>query len=221
MLYALDQWGMKISAYSGKAWGKDPFTGSKVIATPKHFRFNTWELQDTEAEYDLWAFPETTWNLQWKKAFPKLGVENIVSKDKERHIADFYTDKKVTINFQSKILKEEQLLEREAFFEKMIWVIDARNWKLKIHDNPAESYKTNSGAYYYLGKKKGFDWCSYKWSHPKWDLEKCKMPVFLDIGDDCIYWLNWSLFDPKKPEFDWKDSIMPYCEKQHFVDRYS
>jgi len=76
---------------------------------------------------DTWWEPETLWHREWKDHFPKDWQECIhLAPDGEKHIADVRTGHGVTLEFQHSFLPEAELLSREQFYPKLIWVIDGK-----------------------------------------------------------------------------------------------
>jgi competence protein CoiA len=75
---------------------------------------------------DPWWENETDWHLRWKDEFPAEWQE-IVRKDDEsgeRHIADVVTAGGHVIEFQYSRIKAEEVRSREAFYKKMIWIVN-------------------------------------------------------------------------------------------------
>lgn len=82
---------------------------------------------------DTWFENETKWHRHWKNQFPSSWQETIIEEDGEKHIADVYNPtKKLTIEFQNSHLNVNTLKIREAFYGKMIWVVNTEPYKTNI-----------------------------------------------------------------------------------------
>jgi len=74
---------------------------------------------------DPWWENQTEWHRAWKDQFPAEWQEIFHSAENgERHIADVKTDRGWVIEFQHSHLKPEERGSREAFYPKLIWVVD-------------------------------------------------------------------------------------------------
>jgi hypothetical protein len=74
---------------------------------------------------------ETPWHRDWKNEFPAEFREKAFI-DKERgewHRADIYTLCGTAIEFQNSPITEKELLSREAFYPKLIWVLNGKKFK--------------------------------------------------------------------------------------------
>lgn len=72
------------------------------------------------------ASSETEWHKEWKTLFP--------SDCREVILGDHRADVKIAdwvLEFQHSWLSQEQITEREQFYRKMIWVIDAAQSEIK------------------------------------------------------------------------------------------
>lgn len=76
---------------------------------------------------DSWWENETEWHRAWKNQFPTDWQEIVhQADDGEKHIADVKSDDGWTIEFQHSLIKPEERVSREEFYEKMIWVVDGK-----------------------------------------------------------------------------------------------
>lgn len=82
-------------------------------------------------ECDRWWESETEWHREWKSNFPEDRRE-VVHHDPytdEKHIADVKTYSDVVLEFQNSPISVEELLSREAFYKRMIWVVNGKSFK--------------------------------------------------------------------------------------------
>jgi len=74
---------------------------------------------------DHWWENETEWHRAWKNQFPVDWQEILhQAKDGEKHIADVKTVDGCVIEFQHSYLKSEERRTREAFYGRIVWVVD-------------------------------------------------------------------------------------------------
>ena len=79
---------------------------------------------------DPWWENETEWHRAWKDEFPADWQEFVhLAGDGERHIADVKTGDGWVIEFQHSHIKPEERRSREAFYPKLIWVVDGTRRK--------------------------------------------------------------------------------------------
>jgi len=79
---------------------------------------------------DLWWENETEWHRAWKNQFPEDWQERIqYAEDGEKHIADVKTEDSWVIEFQHSAIKAEERDSREAFYKRLVWVIDGKRRK--------------------------------------------------------------------------------------------
>lgn len=76
---------------------------------------------------DPWWENETDWHRSWKDHFPKDWQEVIhPAEDGEKHIADVKTAHGWALEFQHSFINPEERRAREAFYTKLVWVVDGR-----------------------------------------------------------------------------------------------
>lgn len=74
---------------------------------------------------DPWWENETEWHRAWKDKFP-VDCQEIVHHDDsgEKHIADVKTPQEWVIEFQHSHIKPEERRARNAFYKKLVWVVN-------------------------------------------------------------------------------------------------
>lgn len=109
--------------------GTCPSCGAAVVAKCGDHRVWHWAHRGVRL-CDPWWEPETEWHRAWKNEFP-AGWQEFVqfAQNGEKHIADVKTESGMVIEFQHSFLKAEERLAREAFYRKMVWVVDGRRRK--------------------------------------------------------------------------------------------
>lgn len=79
---------------------------------------------------DPWWENETEWHLNWKACFPEDWSEIVhTAEDGTRHIADVKTQHGWVIEFQHSAIKPEERRSRDAFYGRLIWVVDGTRRK--------------------------------------------------------------------------------------------
>lgn len=103
---------------------------------------------------DLSAYPndpfekyhrESVWHKNWKKAFPVEYREKVFccQQSGELHRADVYTTCGTAIEFQNSPITLLEMQSREAFYPKMIWVLNGKKFKgFKVLKNLPNPYDT-------------------------------------------------------------------------------
>jgi len=83
----------------------------------------------------LWTpekyYKESTWHRNWKKAFPSDYREKsfCCQITGELHRADVFTPCGTAIEFQNSPISLTEMKSREAFYSKMIWIVNGKKFK--------------------------------------------------------------------------------------------
>jgi len=170
--------GKKVEA-TPKAKGICPNCESELIARCGQVRVWHWAHKGNPP-CDPWWENETEWHRAWKGYFPVDWQEVIFqAKSGEKHIADVKTDQGWVIEFQHSYLKPEERQARDAFYQKLVWVVDGARRK---RDKSQFFQALKDGAR--ISEKplilKAFsDECVLlrEWAG-------CRAPVFIDFGKD-------------------------------------
>lgn len=74
---------------------------------------------------DRWWEPEGEWHRAWKSHFPESWQEIVHAADNgEKHIADVKTSQGWVIEFQHSHITPEERRSRDAFYRKLVWVVN-------------------------------------------------------------------------------------------------
>ena len=120
---------------------------------------------------DSWWKPETDWHRNWKGQFPDDWQERIhTAESGERHIADVKTIKDWVIEFQHSHIHPEERQARNAFYKKLVWVVDGMNRK--------------------TDKPKFF--ASLKEVATMTNLQSPVRRIFTHLKNDCALFRDWS-----------------------------
>ena len=141
--------GKRCKATKG-AKGICPYCQSEVIAKCGEQKIAHWAHKACK-ECDSWHDKETEWHLMWKNYFPESWQEIIKydEQTREKHIADVYTEKGFTLEFQHSAIKPEERQSREAFYKNMNWVVDGTRLKndfKRFKKNIDENYSSRALA---------------------------------------------------------------------------
>lgn len=131
---------------------------------------------------DPWWEAETKWHRNWKSCFPTewQEVSHVDPVTSEKHIADVKTPFGLVIEFQHSPIKPEECASREAFYKKMIWVVDGN--------------RAQTDRYYFEAGLKQLekDRLKFKirWEGPSrllqnWSESRAK--VFIDFGQEWFW----------------------------------
>lgn len=120
--------GEKVEATNG-AKGLCSYCGSELIAKCGEIKINHWAHKG-KRHCDPWWENETEWHRLWKNKFPKDWQEiRHKTEDGEIHIADVKTANGWIIEFQHSFLKPEERQKRNAFYRKLVWIVDGTRRK--------------------------------------------------------------------------------------------
>lgn len=104
--------------------GECPACGNAMVARCGEVRVWHWAHR-SRRHCDSWWENEKEWHRAWKEQFPVEWQEIVHhAEDGERHIADVKTDDGWVIEFQHSYIKPDERRSREAFYAKIVWVVD-------------------------------------------------------------------------------------------------
>lgn len=103
-----------------------PQCGADVLA--KCGEQKAWHWAHKSADCDPWSEGESAWHQGWKSYFPEQWQE-ITMGD---HRADLLTPLGV-IELQNSPITPATIREREAFYGRMVWIVNAEHWDLELH----------------------------------------------------------------------------------------
>ncbi len=164
--------------------GECPGCGNPMVARCGEVRVWHWAHRGRR-HCDSWWENETEWHRDWKGQF-SVDWQEIVhhAEDGERHIADVRTGDDWVIEFQHSYIKPEERRSREAFYPKLVWVVDGlrrkrdeagfhRAWEESVTpfgaNAPVRQVWSQEGALLR-------DWAGSR-AH-----------VFFDLGDEQVLW---------------------------------
>ena len=128
MDFAVTNSGQKIKAFpDGRAFCPN----CKAIVIAKCGDLNTWHwAHDNLLDCDSWTYePKTKWHIEWQNNFAENQVEVFLTKGNQAHRADILTSNGVVIEIQNSPISTTEIFEREQFYEKMIWVVNSKEFK--------------------------------------------------------------------------------------------
>jgi competence protein CoiA len=108
------------------AVGACPSCGARLIA--KCGKVYAWHWAHEACDCDPWSEPEGRWHRGWKQLFPAEWRE-VVIRD---HRADLRVPGGV-IELQHSSISAGEIEERERFYGRMVWVVNAEEWNLEPH----------------------------------------------------------------------------------------
>ena len=120
-----------------------------------------WHWAHESADCDPWAEPESVWHAGWKSRYPSGCREVVIG----AHRADIKLPNGWVIELQNSSISPSEIIEREQFYKRMIWIINAQRFEenLRIRDR---------------GHCLTFKW---KWPRKVWQYARC--PLFFDLGN--------------------------------------
>jgi competence protein CoiA len=213
--------------------GTCPGCGFPVTAKCGSVNIHHW-AHKKRIDCDHWWEPMTQWDLDWQGHFPKEWREKVLRDDitGEFHRADIQTPQGITIEFQHSHLSVDELLSRNNFYKKLIWVLNAQSFKNNVRlttaiPNPRSPIMepfyfwvisdglSNSPQYIFKDDlkhgpavyRKGLSedqlkaitdcqkssselYWLFNWSNKHRSWLNSDAPVFLDFGEDLLYWIR-------------------------------
>lgn len=109
--------------------GECPACESPVVAKCGEVRIWHWAHKGRRL-CDPWWENETEWHRAWKNLFPVEWQEIVhPAENGERHIADVKTGDGWVLEFQHSPIRPDERRSRDAFYPKLIWVVDGTRRK--------------------------------------------------------------------------------------------
>lgn len=171
MMYAKNELGERIEPTKNvKAW----CPSCNALVRAKCGKIKVWHFSHVSlVDCDTWSEGETEWHRNWKERFPKEEREVIMFP----HRADV-VHSGVVIEFQSKALQVDELLEREDFYGNMIWVVKSDEKKFTY--NKREKNGRKYYAFYWR-------WCSTTW-------KMSNRQIYVDLENGTLFKI-WKIYD--------------------------
>lgn len=184
--------------------GTCPGCGGEVLA--KCGEVVEWHWAHRASECDPWSEPESAWHIGWKDRFPGEWQERVMG----NHRADVLTPRGV-IEFQKSSISTCEIREREQFYGRMVWVIDAAEFSFERHTGlHRKAYERieprprgdlfalldglNGGFFERLQAHIDKAWEAephYRWLWPRKSWLAAKKTLFLDRGDNDLLQIKW------------------------------
>lgn len=82
------------------------------------------------------------WHLNWQSLFDKNQREVSVFNEGKKHIADVINSNGVVIEFQNSPISITKKSERDGFYHKLIWVVNAKGFDVAFKTIQTQEYKT-------------------------------------------------------------------------------
>jgi competence protein CoiA len=188
-----------------KQHGCCPLCGPEMI--PKCGRVKVWHwAHKGRLECDPW-YEETEWHRLWKNRFPLEWQEQIAydPESGEKHIADVRTPSDLVIEFQHSVISPQEVAAREAFYKKMIWIVDGDRGSL----DPQYFSMGLHGPISRDPLAYGVEFWGRSRLLPNWSAVAA--PVYLDFGESVV----WRLISFQAP----RNAIVLMIPKDGFVER--
>lgn len=145
---------------------------------------------------DTWSDGETRWHLAWKSRFPLHTVEQRVTRGDVWHVADVLLPDGIAIEFQHSSISPVDIAAREAFYQRVIWVLDVKD--------AADRFDFKSDG----------EQIKFKWDQPRRSFELSNCPVVLDFGDGRMFSVTrWSI----GCFFGWGN----FTTRERFIEKYA
>lgn len=189
---------------------------------------------------------ESPWHRDWKKAFPKHYCEvsftdNLAG---DLHRADVHTPCGTTIEFQNSPICMEEMLSREAFYPKLIWILNGKKFKgfrvLKhlpdVNDPKLNNYEFCHTDHLSMIRKSDLlhghtkplnfhhpelrsipltsHYYSFCWKHPHRVWFEAKAPIIVDLGGHFLYQLK------QRPQLSGSYAYLHIMSRKKFIEQF-
>lgn len=141
---------------SPRAKGRCPQCGAEVLA--KCGTLVAWHWAHRSMDCDPWSEGESAWHRDWKLKVEPDAREVVVGE----HRADIHTSDGLVVELQHSALDEARIREREAFYQHLVWLFDARSYELAFYPRGAQ--------------------VAFEWSRPRKSLLSVSSPMYWDLG---------------------------------------
>jgi len=144
----------------------------------------------TKRVCDTWWENEGEWHRAWKNQFPPSWQEIVhPAENGVRHIADVKTDQGWVIEFQHSPIKPEERRSRDAFYGKLVWVVDGmRRKRDKAQFMRAWEDRVRTGS-----RSELMMLCRYDCALLR-EWAESQGPIFFDFGEEQTLW--WLVATP-------------------------
>lgn len=142
-----------------KLRGTCPGCGGETIA--KCGAIKIWHWAHIGEDCDPWHEPESAWHLGWKKEAPSARCEVVMPP----HRADIVGRDGLVVELQHSSIAVQDIYDREDFYKRMVWLIDAMPFAKNVSFRPKEDYTT------------------FRWKHPRTHHGSFNAPVFWDVEE--------------------------------------
>lgn len=120
---------------------------------------------------DTWSEGETLWHKEWKERYPVECREVVM----ENHRADIKI-KDLIIELQNSSISSDEIIERENFYNKMIWILNLTEKNINQLEGGDFIIKEKQN-------KNGNKYLTFKWKHMKRSFLSATKPIYLDFGE--------------------------------------
>ena len=151
MRYALVD-GQKLEAKKGIIGAVCPCCGNPVTPKCGSIKMHHWS-HENKKDCDSWYEPMTEWHINWQNLFPENCREVIIGV----HRADVLY-KGCVFEFQHSPLSEEEIKDREAYYQNMMWVFDLQK---KYDKQQLKFFKMREKKIFNYGSLEDYDEVSF------------------------------------------------------------
>ena len=157
---------------------------------PKCGEIKVWHWAHRTDDCDPWSEPESQWHIDWKTRFGLQNCEVVMGP----HRADVVARDGLVIELQHSHISPEEIAERQRFYRRMIWVVDAGEFRehvdLRLASIRTDPYRQQPTTYR-----------SFRWRWPRPTHARFTSPLFWDFGDGTM--LNVRKIHPETPCGGW------------------
>ena len=166
-----------------KAKSECPICVTSLIAKCGKIKIWHWAHQNL-LECDHWWEPISQWHLDWQNLVEPQYREVVIG----NHRADIQLSNRQVIELQKSTMTEEEVNERELFYEDMIWIFEGSKF--------LERFKM-----YHKISKVGNEYVKFYWKRPRNYIGVATKRIYIDFGDKVLKVMNHT-FEEEEKEYD-------------------
>lgn len=141
--------------------------GGEVVACLGSVRVHHWRHKSL-VDCDSWHEEMTDWHIKFQALVPESWREIVIKKNDIIHRADIrHPETGRVVEVQHSRLSRREIIERENFYDNMIWIFDARTFGIRVY-----------------GKMNSSD---YRCTNLQTSILSATRPVFFDVGGYILY----------------------------------
>lgn len=158
---------------------------------------------------DAWAENETPWHRWWKERAPETNREVVIERGGVVHRADLRRPgDDYVIELQHSSICSDDIRAREAFYGRMVWVLDAR-----LYTFPLSEFDC------LVDRLEQVDSNTWRWRRPRRSFSRSERTIFLDLGMELLEVPRGGVHVSSEPSSDRRHCVQNVYLTGRLIDR--